>query len=122
MGLILSAKTSEASSAGTTGATLAAPVPAKKDEGMPLSDWSAIAVLLALLLHCAYRAFRRHPIRETLHEAAPAAVGCVIAACAARSGHPVLAAMMGVATLVNILYVVRPAAMRGSAPVGRHER
>lgn len=122
MGLTLSAKTSEASSAGTTGATQAAPVPAKKDEGMPLSDWSAIAVLLALLLLCAYRALRRQPIRETLHEAAPAAIGCIIAASAARSGHPVLGAMMGVATLINILYVVRPAAMRSSAPVGRQER
>jgi len=89
---------------------------------MPISDWSAIALLLALLLLCAYRTLRRQPLRETLHETLPAALGCIIAAFAARSGHPVLAALMGVATLINILYVVRPAAMRSSASVGRQER
>ena len=89
---------------------------------MTIFDWGALAVMLALLLLCVQRLIQRQPVRELLPAALPAAVGCVIAACAGRSGHPVLAAMMGVATLTHILYVVRPAATRNSTPAGGQDQ
>ena len=89
---------------------------------MTIFDWGALAILLALLLLCVRRLVQREPLREMLPAALPAAVGCVIAACAGRSGHPVLAAMMGVATLTHILYVVRPATTRNSTPAGGHKQ
>lgn len=88
---------------------------------MTIFDWSALAVLSALLLFCVHRLVRREPVRDMLEAVLPAAVGCIIAACAGRSGHPVLAAMIGVATLIHILYVVRPAAMRNTTPAGGRE-
>ena len=73
---------------------------------MTVSDLGTLAVVLTLLLHCVLCLFRRQPVREMLAAALPAAVGCLIADCAGRSGHPVLAAMMGAATLTHILHVV----------------
>lgn len=85
-------------------------------------DVGVLFMLALLLLICAVRLANRERPASVLHAVIPAVVGCVIAGCAGRSGHPVLAGVMGVATLINSLYVVWPGKARIEAVLGRQER